>query len=177
MVPISSLLRYLKKMVLFTRRAVVYHDLEPDSVRQAQELSQMEIQYGFRTVKMFIRKSDDIKKLVFAGKADVGFIAVSSAVNEAIDTIVKKTHAAKIPTVSLLGGMAEHGVILSLSLSYNEQGEAARMTAQLLRGENPLGVPVEMPNLTRLVLNLKEAESLEITVPPDLISEATRVIK
>lgn len=177
MVPISSLLRYLKKMVLFTRLAVVYHDQEPDSLRQAEELSQLENMYGFSTVKMVIRKSDDINKLDFEGKADVVFISVSFAVNEVIDTIVKKAHAAEIPTVSLLDGTAEHGVILSLSPSYTEQDEAvARMTVQLLRGEYTLGLPVERPKLMRLMLNLKEAESLGVTVPPDLISEATRVI-
>ncbi len=177
-VPITRLLKYLKKLTPFTRLAIVYDEQEPDSMRQAQELTQLEIQYGFHTVKMPIKKSDDVKKLVFAGKADAVFISVSAAVNEAIDTVVQNAHAAKIPTISLLGATAEHGVILSLAASYTEQGEAAaRITARLLRGENPGGIPLEVPKLMRLVLNLKEAETMGIKVPLDLISDATRVIK
>ena len=55
-VPITSLLRYLKKLTPFTRLAIVYAEQEPDSVRQAQELSKLESQYGFRTVKMPVKK-------------------------------------------------------------------------------------------------------------------------
>ena len=51
-VPMTSLLKYLKKMTPFTRIAVVYNELEPDSVRQAEELGELESQYGFKTVKM-----------------------------------------------------------------------------------------------------------------------------
>jgi putative ABC transport system substrate-binding protein len=177
-VPITRLLKYLKKLTPFTRLAIVYDDQEPDSVRQAQELTQLESQYGFRTVKMTVKKSDDVKKLDFAGKADAVFISVSAAVNEAIDTLVQNAHAEKIPTVSLLGATGDHGVILSLAASYSEQGEAAaQMTARLLRGEKPGRIPLEVPKLMRLVLNLKEAEKLGIKVPLDLISDATRVIK
>jgi putative ABC transport system substrate-binding protein len=177
-VPITRLLRYLKKLTPFTRLAIIYDEQEPDSVRQAQELTQLEIQYGFRTVKMPVKKSEDVKKLAFTGKADAVFISVSAAVNEMIDTVVQNAHAAKIPTISLLDGTAEHGVVLSLAPSFTEQGEAAaRMTARILRGESPVGIPLEVPKLMRLVLNLKEAETIGIKVPFDLISDATRVIK
>lgn len=106
------------------------------------------------------------------------FISVSAVVNEAIDTVVQNAHAAKIPTISLLGRTAEHGVVLSLAPSFTEQSEtAARITARLLRGENPIGIPLEVPKLMRLVLNLKEAKTIGIKVPLDLISDATREIK
>ena len=51
------------------------------------------------------------------------------------------------------------------------------MTAGLLRGEKPSGIPLEVPKLMRLVLNLNEAETMGIKVPLNLISDATRVIK
>lgn len=177
-VPMTSLLKYLKKMIPFTKLAVVYNDLEPDSVRQADELVQLESQYGFQTVKMPVKRADEARKLVFAGKADAVLISVSAAVNEALETVVKNAHAAKVPTISQLGGTAEHGVILSIAPSATEQGEAAgRMTARLLRGENPAGIPAEVPKLVELVINLKEAAAIGIKVPFDLITDATRVIK
>lgn len=177
-VPMTSLLKYLKKLVPFTRLAIVYNELEPDSVRQAEELLQLESQYGFQTVKMTVKKADDARKLAFAGKADAVFLSVSAAVNEAIDVIVKNAHAAKIPTISQIGGTADQGVILSLSPSATEQGEAAgRLAARLLRGENPAGIPSEVPKMVELVLNLKEAGMIGVKVPFDLITDATRVIK
>ena len=47
----------------------------------------------------------------------------------------------------------------------------------MLRGDNPAGVPSEVPKLVELVLNLKEAGSIGIKVPFDLITDATKVIK
>jgi putative tryptophan/tyrosine transport system substrate-binding protein len=177
-VPLTSLLRYLRKLAPFTKVAVVYNEAEPDSVRQVEELAQLESQYGFQSVRMSVRKPDDAKKLVFAGKADAVFITMSAAANEALDAIVKAAHSAKIPTISQTGGAGEKGVILSLAPSASEQGEAAgRMAARLLRGENPAGIPPEVPKLVELVLNLKEANTLGIKVPMDLITDATRVIK
>lgn len=177
-VPITSLLKYLKKLVPFTRLAVIYNEQEPDSVRQAAELAQFERQYGFEMVRLPVKKADDARKLTFAGKADAVLISVSAAVNEALDAIVKSAHAAKIPTVSQLGGTAEKGVILSLAPSATEQGEAAaRLAARVLRGDKPASIPMEMPKLVELVVNLKEAGALGIKVPFDLITDATKVIK
>ncbi|MGC1456320.1 MAG: ABC transporter substrate-binding protein, partial [Nitrospirota bacterium] len=152
-VPIASLLKYAKKITPFTRLAVVYSDQEPDSVRQANELTRLEGQYGFQTVKMPVKRAEDARKLVFTGKADAVFISVSAVVNEAIDVIVKTAHDAKVLTISQTGGTAEHGVILSLAPSAAEQGEAAaQIAARMLRGENPKGIPVEFPKRVELVL-------------------------
>lgn len=177
-VPLTSLLKYLKKLTPFTRLAIVYNELESDSVRQAEELTQLEGQYGFKTVKMAVKRSEDVRKLVFSGKADAVLISVSSVVNEELDSIVKAAHAAMIPTISQLGGTAEKGVVLSLAPSATEQGEvAARFTSRILRGEHPAQLPAEVPKMVELVLNLKEAAVLGIKAPIDLITDTTRVIK
>lgn len=177
-VPLTSLLKYLKKMTPFTRVAAVYNEFEPDSVKQVEELVALESQYGFKTIKMAIKRPDEARKLVFTGKADAVLISVSAAANEAIGVIVQQAREAKIPVISQIGGTAEHGITLSLSPSPSEQGAAAgRMVARLLKGEKPASIPVEVPRLVELVVNLKEAGALGIKVPIDLISDATKVIK
>lgn len=177
-VPMTSLLKYAKKLTPFTRIGVIYNELEPDSVKQAEELSRLEGQFGFQTVKMPVRRPDDAAKLVFAGKVDVVLISVSSVANEALDTILKIARAARTPTLSQLSDTAEKGVVLSLAPSATEQGEAAgKLTARILRGEKPAGIHPEVPKLVELVVNLKEAGALGLKVPIDLLSDATKVIK
>ncbi len=177
-VPMASLLKYARKITPFTRLAVVYSEPEPGSVLQANELTRLEGQYGFQTVKMPVKRAEDARKLVFTGKVDAVFISVSAVVNEAIDVMVKTAHDAKVLTISQTGGTAEHGVILSLAPSATEQGAAAaQIAARILRGENPKGMPVEFPKQVELVLNLREAGALGIKVPFDLITDATKVIK
>jgi putative ABC transport system substrate-binding protein len=156
-VPMTSLLKYAKKIKPFTKLAVVYNEQEPDSVRQVNELTQLESQYGFQTVRMPVKRAEDAGKLVFTGKADAVFISVSAVVNEAIDVVVKSAHAARALTISDTGGTAEHGVILSLAPSATEQGAAAaRFTARMLRGETPANMPAEFPRQVELVLNRRK---------------------
>jgi putative ABC transport system substrate-binding protein len=177
-VPLTSLLKYARKLTTFTKVAVVYNELEQDSVKQVEELVALEGQYGFKTVKMPVKRVDEARALTFAGKADVVLISVSATANEALPEIVKSAHSAKIPTLSQIGGAAEKGVILTLSPSAAEQGEAAaKIAARLLNGEAPASIPMEVPKLIELVLNLKEAGALGLKPPMDLISDATRVIK
>ena len=115
---------------------------------------------------------------MFAGRAEAVLISVSSVANEAVDAIVQQARAAKIPTVSQTGRIGGEGVILSLAPSAAEQGEAAaKIAARLLRERKPAGIPVEIPKMVELVLNLKEAGAVGIKAPFDLITEATKVIK
>ncbi|MHB8846533.1 MAG: ABC transporter substrate-binding protein [Nitrospirota bacterium] len=177
-VPLTSLIKYAKKLAGFTRLAVVYNELEPDSVKQVEELAALEGQYGFQTVKMAVKRLDDARALTFAGKADMVLISVSATANEALSEIVKTAHNSKIPTLSQTGGSGDKGVILTLAPSAVEQGEAAaRMTARLLNGDNPASIAPEVPKLIELVLNLKEAVAMGLKPPMDLISDATKVIK
>jgi putative ABC transport system substrate-binding protein len=177
-VPLTSLIKYAKKLTNFTRLAVVYNELEPDSVKQAEELGALESQYGFQTVKMSVKRIDDARALVFAGKADAVLISVSATVNEALADIVKTAHGSKVLTLSQTGTSGDKGVILTIAPSATEQGEeAARMTARLLNGENPASIVPAMPKLIELVLNLKEAMAMGLKPPMDLITDATKVIK
>lgn len=177
-VPLTSLLKYAKKIVPFTRLAVIYSDLEPDSMRQVEELAALEGQYGFQTVKLLVKRVDEAKALTLSGKADIVLISTSAVANEALETIVKSAHGARIPTISQMGGSGDHGVVLTLAPSAAEQGEvAARMVARILSGENPAGLPAEVPKMIELVLNLREAGALGLKPPVDLMTDATRVIK
>jgi putative ABC transport system substrate-binding protein len=177
-VPLTSLLKYAKKLGNFSKLAVVYNDLEPDSVKQVEELMVLEGQYGFQTVKMPVKRVDDAKALVFAGKADMVLVSVSSVANEALEAIVQSAHANKIPTVSQTGTAGDRGVILTLAPSAAEQGEAAaRITAKLLSGQKPAEITPEVPKMIELVLNLKQASAIGLKPSMDLISDSTRVIK
>lgn len=177
-VPVTSLLKYLKKLVPYSQLAVVYDELNPDSVRQAQDMALLEGKYGFHMVRLPLRKAGDGRNLEFTGKADAVIIAAGAVANEDLAFIVKSAHKAGLPTASLLGGSADQGVILTLAPSAAEQGEtAARLTARILRGEKPSAIPTVSPQLVELILNLKEAGTLGIKPSGDLVSDATKVVK
>jgi putative tryptophan/tyrosine transport system substrate-binding protein len=83
-----------------------------------------------------------------------------------------------IPTVS--GGIewARDGLLLSYGQNYNQSAALALgYVDKVLRGAKPSGLPVEQAIKVDLVVNLKTAKALGLTVPPSLLARADEVIK
>jgi putative ABC transport system substrate-binding protein len=84
----------------------------------------------------------------------------------------------RLPAVYPSRVFAEGGGLVSYGAEAIEQyRRAAGYIDRILRGEKPADLPVQAPTKYQLVLNLKTAKALNLTIPPSLLARADEVIE
>jgi putative ABC transport system substrate-binding protein len=87
------------------------------------------------------------------------------------------THS-HLPSISTSKEYAEAGGLMAYSASFAERGRrTAVYVDRILKGANPASLPVEQPAILELVINLKTAKALGLTIPPSLLARADQVIE
>jgi putative ABC transport system substrate-binding protein len=85
---------------------------------------------------------------------------------------------AGLPTIYDNGGMASHGGLIAYSPDYLEHyALAAVYVDKILKGAKPADLPVQQPTRVELVVNMKTAKALGITIPQSLLLRADEVIE
>lgn len=84
----------------------------------------------------------------------------------------------RLPTVTTFRAYTEQGMLASFSGSVDEQYQrAAVLIDKILRGSRPADLPVEQPSKFDLVINLKTAKALGLTIPPSIRLRANQIIE
>jgi putative ABC transport system substrate-binding protein len=84
----------------------------------------------------------------------------------------------RLPSMCETGGYVEGGCLISYSASELESyRRAAYFVDKILKGAKPAELPIEQPTKFELVINLKTAKQIGLTIPPNVLARADRVIK
>ena len=95
-----------------------------------------------------------------------------------VPVIMERVAALRLPTIYQWAYWAEKGGFIGYGPSVDHLADlTARFAASLLRGTMPADLPVEQPTKFELVINLKTAKAMGVTVPEALLARADKVIE
>lgn len=128
------------------------------------------------------RNADEIERVVvdFARVPNRGLVVSSSPFVAAHrGQIIKLAAAHKLPAIFVERHFVVYGgALVSYGPDFVDQfRRAATYVDQILKGANPADLPVQAPTRYELVINLKTAKAMGLTVPPAMLARADEVIE
>jgi len=164
-----------------TRVAVLRDPADPTGLAQFSAIQAIAQLMGVEVSPVGARDASGIERAVaaFAASPDGGLIVTGSALTSANRNLIITLAARhKLPAVysdrlvTVDGGLLSYGP---------ERGELYKQAAgyidRILKGEKPSVLPVQAPTKYELVINLKTAKALGLTVPPALLAGTNEVIE
>jgi putative tryptophan/tyrosine transport system substrate-binding protein len=178
----SKRIQLLKEAVPNIKRvAILWNPNNTINKLELNEATTTAEKLGLSPLPVEIRVLDDI---------DDGFVAMSHQGADAAlvlsspltfpnrPRIVESALRAHMPTLGALREYAEAGVLMSYGPSYADHcRRAATFVDQILKGAKPADLPVQLPTTYELVINLKTAKTLGLTIPHSVLVLADEVIE
>jgi putative tryptophan/tyrosine transport system substrate-binding protein len=162
------------------RLAVMFDGGYRASVEENGQVAAMARTLGFEVAAHEIRRAEDIAPVFDAlkGQADAVYVIQNALIGTNRRPIVMLALRAQVPTIFTGAEFVRAGGLVSYGPSYPVLfRRAAEYVDKILRGTKPGDLPVEQPTKFDLVVNLKTAKALGLTIPHNLLVLADEVIE
>jgi ABC-type uncharacterized transport system substrate-binding protein len=175
-------LQLLKEVLpTLTRLAVLWSAANASVVQKLKQIQSAAPQFGVQLHTFQLRVPDDLDKS-FESAVQFGAQAVMTT-EDAIQItyrtrVVELGKRHRLPVASEFGEFAQAGALMSFGPSILDQFRyAASYVDKLFRGARPGDLPVEQATRFELIVNLKTAKALGLTIPQSLLQRADQVIE
>jgi putative tryptophan/tyrosine transport system substrate-binding protein len=164
-----------------SRVAVLWNPDNPSSVNRMKETKAAASSLGIKLQSLEIRESSDLE-LAFSSMKNEGAGAVVTLNSPNFVNLSKQivNLAAKsgLPAMYAESQWADVGGLMSYGPNYPDLWRrAATYVDKILKGAKPVDIPVEQPTKFEFIINLKAAKQIGLTIPPNVLVRADRVIR
>ena len=164
-----------------TRAAVLRDPALAAGIGQFAVIQAVAPSVGVDVSPVNVRDAAEIERAVaaFARSANGGLIVTASALTTVHrDLIITLAARYKLPAVYFERFWVAGGGLISYGPNFLDQfRQAAGYVDRILKGEKPADLPVQAPTKYELVVNLKTAKALGLTVPQSILARADEVIE
>ena len=170
-----------KQMAPHVTRALVFRDPTSTSgIGQFAVVRSVAQSLGVELTPANVRDTDQIERAVaaFARSGNGGVIVTSPSTAAHRKLIISLAARYKLPSVYPYRYYAVDGGLISYGTNTHDPvRRAAEYVDRILKGEKPADMPVQAPTKFELVINLKTAKVLGLTIPQSLLATADEVIE
>jgi putative ABC transport system substrate-binding protein len=179
---VAKRLQILKEAVPKVRRVVIFYDPENPGARESMKAARDAAgQFQLDLLERHVRSVDELRaglEGLKPGDADAIFLVLDAMVNSQVRLIADQAKTKKVPTMFYERGAVAAGGLASYGVSYHAVGQRTAMYVhRVLLGASPADLPVEGFDRIELVINLKTAKALGLTIPPAVLARADEVIQ
>ena len=165
------------RIAIFMNRAGPAHAV----ARALQEIDTATRALGLQRQLMEVRGPDDFDQ-AFAALAEIRpdaiFVTQDSMFYQHRARLVQLVAKTRLPAMWGLRDQAEAGGLMAYATDLNDLARrAAGYVDKILKGAKPGDIPIEQPTKFELVINLKTAKALGLTIPSEVLQRADQVIE
>jgi putative ABC transport system substrate-binding protein len=175
-------LELLKETVpKLSRVAVLWDPKNPGSTPQWNESQLAARELGLQLHSMQVSSADKYES-AFKQAVKVRNAALAVTLNPLANSnqkrIVDFAANHRLPAIYARSDYVDNGGLMSYGQDLTSDGrDAARLVDKLLKGVKPADLPVEQPMKFELVINLNAAKRIGLTIPPNVLARADRVVR
>jgi putative ABC transport system substrate-binding protein len=161
------------------RLAIMANPGNPGPMQEMREAETAARGLGIAVTELDIRRGEDIPPAfaLIRGQVEALYVASDALLNTNRSTINELALEARLPTMHGFREIVSAGGLMSYAPNYLELfRRTADYVDKILRGATPSDIPVEQPTKFELVINLKTAKALGVTIPDRLLALADEVI-
>ena len=175
-------LELLKEVVpRVSRVAVLWNPDAPSSTLRMRETEAAAPSLGIKLQPVDVREPNDFEHAFAALKkdrADALFPLRSPLISSQVKRIVELAAKNRVPGMYDASEFAEAGGLMSYGTMLDDlDRRAASYVDKILKGAKPADLPIEQPKKFELIINLKAAKQIGLTIPQSVLFRADKVIK
>jgi putative tryptophan/tyrosine transport system substrate-binding protein len=164
-----------------SRVAALLNPNHPFALRFKTEYEAAAQPLGIRLLSLEMRDPTDLEQAFSAAKRERAEVLVtinSPLVTSQLKRIVDLAAKSRLPTMHQERRWVEAGGLMSYGTDYaGLYRRAAVYVDKILKGTQPVDLPVEQPTKFEFIINLKAAKQIGLTIPPNVLARADRVIR
>ncbi len=175
-------LEILKEIFPKLRGVLTFYSPANQVAKQGASLGREEAKrLGVKFIERHVKSVEELRQALQAlkaGEADAFFYTPDAMVLSQAPLIIDTANAKKLATMFQEQSLVVRGALASYGQSYYEIGRlSAKYVQKVLSGTPPRDLRVETFDDVDLVINLKTAKELGLTIPPNVLARAKKVIK